>query len=213
MTTHTYTYRARRPFWGMLLIVVGVAVLGDNLHWWWFDVWDVLWPAVLIVIGLELFVRGRRRIDIPPAPAPSGPAGAPAAAAPAAAAAADGEVLNESHLMGEIDAAVESKAFRGGTVSTVFGEIRLDCTRALLADGEHSLTASTVFGEIHIVLPVGWEYSVDATTVLGEVEAAQTRRGGVFSHVVSVTQGYAGAARRLRIHVSTVFGEVRVVAR
>ena len=51
---------------GLILLVVGVLFLMDGMFWW-FDFWDILWPAILIVVGLLLiFGRpGRDRKDDP----------------------------------------------------------------------------------------------------------------------------------------------------
>lgn len=220
MTTKTYEYRSGGSLWGLVLILVGLAFLGDNLGWFSFDVWEVLWPTVIIIIGLQLLLRRGRRVEITPAaaiPPPPPPASPPPPPPPVTSAPRAGGIgtdkINESHVMGEMDLLVDSQAFRGGSASTVFGDLRIDFAGANLADGEQVLSLNTVFGEIRVSVPASWEYSIEATTVFGEVEASGKRRGGVFSNVVSATVGYADAPRRLRIHASTVFGEVRVVTR
>lgn len=208
--------------WGWILVLIGIAVLGDNLNWFSFDIWNIFLPAVLIVVGIQLVLRRSRRVevvaDIPAASASPSPSAAATADTSNRSygtdrKATDTDRINESHVMGEVDLSVDSPSFRGGAASTVFGEVRLDLGRAHLAEGEQHLAVNTVFGEVRIYVPPDWEYSVDATTVFGEVEAGGTRRGGIFSNVVSATPNYSAATRKLRISTSTVFGEVRVIAR
>jgi hypothetical protein len=56
--------RRRVPFWGIVLIVLGVLLLLENLNVFGdFDVWGVFWPLLLIGFGvwvlLGVFYRGR----------------------------------------------------------------------------------------------------------------------------------------------------------
>jgi phage shock protein C len=41
-------------FFGVALIGLGVIFLLENLHWLWWFRFDVLWPALLILVGLLL---------------------------------------------------------------------------------------------------------------------------------------------------------------
>lgn len=49
-------------FWGVVLILIGIALLAGNLFE--IDIWDILWPALLILFGIWVlfgaFFRGRR---------------------------------------------------------------------------------------------------------------------------------------------------------
>lgn len=219
MNNNVEIKRSGGSLWGVILILVGLAFLGDNLGWFAFDIWDILWPAIIIIVGIQLLMRRGRRIEIrtettmnagpvpPPPPAPE----APPTTFGTRSSKVNTDQINESHMMGELDLIVDSATFRGGAVSTVFGDIRVDCRSAILADGEQVLSLNTVFGQVRLVIPATWEYTVEATTVFGEVEASGVRRGGIFSNVVSATQGFGTAQRRLRINTSTVFGEVRIV--
>jgi phage shock protein C len=54
-------------FWGILLVVVGIAFLLDNLgvslwhHWW--GLWDVMLPIVLILAGVAFLFGGRNYVS------------------------------------------------------------------------------------------------------------------------------------------------------
>ena len=60
------------------------------------------------------------------------------------------DTVNESVVAGEIDHYSQSKAFRGGNLSNVFGEISIDLSSAELADGVQSLALNTVFGNVKV---------------------------------------------------------------
>jgi len=83
--------RNNSRFWGILLVVLGLAWLASNFgfsiwhHWWGFS-WDVALPVVLILAGVAFLFGGRAYLTSPsttaePAAADQeGPSGAAAAA-------------------------------------------------------------------------------------------------------------------------------------
>lgn len=50
-----------RTVWlGVILIILGVFLIVDRFNIFWWLGWDVLWPSILILIGLWILVRMRR---------------------------------------------------------------------------------------------------------------------------------------------------------
>lgn len=45
-------------WWGLFILMMGVAWLGDNMHWWTFN-WSMLGPLALIFAGV-MVVFGRK---------------------------------------------------------------------------------------------------------------------------------------------------------
>ncbi|MCX6808477.1 MAG: DUF5668 domain-containing protein [Candidatus Berkelbacteria bacterium] len=51
-----------RIFWGLLVVLFGVLLLGVNLSWWNWSIFAdlfAIWPLVLIVIGANLVFESR----------------------------------------------------------------------------------------------------------------------------------------------------------
>ncbi len=44
-------------FAGLLLVIVGVVFLLENLGYISGNVWDVIWPLIVIIAGLSLLLR------------------------------------------------------------------------------------------------------------------------------------------------------------
>lgn len=120
------------------------------------------------------------------------------------------ETLQQSNVFGDVRLRITSHTFRGGKVSTVFGDTTIDLSDGGLADGEQVLNVSGVFGDCTVRLPKGLVYSVSGHTVFGSVKTPDQRREGVSASVIQESPGYSEAAKRLKINVSQVFGDVRV---
>ncbi len=183
---------------GIILILLGSLLLLEHTGVWDFsEVFHEYWPVLLVLAGVWLLVRrSRERPDRPVAAPPGG--------------GETSELLQESNTFGDIVLRIASKQFQGGSVSGVFGDIRLDASEAELVEGEQTLTVNGVFGDVRITLPRGIPAAVNSSTVFGHVEVFDTRQGGVSPALILESPGYAAATRKLRVRVSQVFGDVEV---
>jgi predicted membrane protein len=194
-----------RQWLGIGLIILGAVFLLDALRFLDFgEILRTFWPLLLILWGVLVLVR-----RTPPTHAP--PVGSPSANVMGDVETTSPEdSLNHSNVFGNVSVRMTSQSFRGGKVSTVFGDSRIDLSGGGLAPGEQRLTISGVFGTCTIYLPKGAAYSVSGHTVFGSVRIPDQQRQGVSATVVYESPGYAAADRKLQISVSQVFGDVRV---
>jgi hypothetical protein len=115
-------------------------------------------------------------------------------------------------VFGDLDIAMESPAFRGGSLSTVFGDARLDLSHATIAGGEQRLKVTGVFGDTTVWLPAGTRYALTAHTLFGGIDANGQRRDGIGSSLRYRMPGFDAAPSRVHIDVSAVFGDITVRA-
>lgn len=187
-----------RTWVGIVLIILGSLFLLEHTGVWDFgEVFHQYWPALLILCGIWMLVRRSRERPERPLAGPGTVSGSQ-------------DLLDESNTFGDIVLRTASKQFRGGSVSGVFGDIRVDASETELADGEHTLTVNGVFGDVRLLLPKSAAVTVKSSTVFGHVEVLDTRQGGMSPAVSMETPGYAAATRKMRVHVSQVFGDVEV---
>ena len=197
--------RSRGRWLGFVLIVVGVVFLLDSTGVVGMgDLMSTYWPLLLVLWGALLLWRPGvfRRKEAPEPPAP--------AAAVRAGSAQAGESLGGSNVFGDVDIRVTSPAFTGGTVSTVFGDIRLDCHQGGLADGEHHLTVSGVLGDARVIVPPGVALDITAHTLAGDISVLDQTRSGFSPSVRYTSPGFDAAPKRLRMTVSQVLGDIDV---
>lgn len=205
-----------RIMWGMLLIVVGLLMLLETM-----DIMDFgstvrqFWPVILILWGVMLMLRrGRTRRRSPVQETPPMTVSTAGERTPPIAdkvTATDADQVFSSGVFGDQKLVVRSHAFRGGSVSVVFGDIHIDLSACAVADGSHTLKLSGVFGDVKVRLPRDVPVRVSANTLFGDVSVNEQKRTGVSPSLLHEEPLYSQASRRLWIDAAQVFGDVEVM--
>lgn len=140
-----------RSFFGLLLAAIGGIFLLINLDVLGHRVWYYLWPVLIILFGLWVIFRPgfRTREKIP---------------------GIKGHDLDVSGVFSGVKRVIESKEFRGGKATAVFGGLELDFTEAGLAENEATVEMTAAFGAIEIRVPAEWKVIVDSHPIFGAVE-------------------------------------------
>ena len=118
--------------------------------------------------------------------------------------------LNNSNVFGDVDLKINSKDFRGGSVSTTFGDMNIDLSEISLAEGEQLLKLDGIFGDLHILVPKDIEIFVTTHSVFGDVRVLGTIRSGFGQEISYSSPNYSAATKKLRIVSNQVFGDVKV---
>jgi lia operon protein LiaF len=195
--------------WGIILIVIGLVFLLDN--------YDVLsareivwtyWPLVLVLLGIHLIWRSNRE-----SPGVSGSTQAHRGmhGGGEKTVGKSSDTLSESNIMGDVNLRVTSTSFRGGSVNTVFGDTRLDCTSMSLAEGEQLLRISGVFGDVKIELPSNISFRVAGNTLAGSITIHDYQKSGIGQTIAYQTDDYETADKKLLIDISQILGDVKVL--
>ncbi len=206
----------RNLFWGFILIFLGILILLDNLGY--ADFQELLhdyWPLILVAWGVSIVIRRQSKPAGTQPPIAAGEPKAPPSAEQSSQSSQggtqySGDLLHQSNVFGDIFTRVESQTFRGGSVSTVFGDSTIDLTGAAFADGDHELRVHGVFGDSLILLPRDRAIAVAANSVFGTLDILGQHRGGFSSDIQTTTPDYSSVQSRLKITITRVFGDVRV---
>lgn len=195
-----------RLWFGILLILIGALLLLDTLRVLNFkSILEMFWPLLLVALGLFVIFRVRSGAS------PHHPTGDQQVFGDLRTESA-ADSIHHSTVFGDLSIRATSSSFRGGVVSTVFGDTVLDLSGTTLADGEQTLTINGVFGECSVRLPRGTAYSINAHALFGSLRTPDQQREGVSSTLSYDSSGYASAPKRLKIGVSQVFGAIRIEA-
>jgi hypothetical protein len=148
-------------FW----ILAGTWLLLNKLNIVKLEFWRALllyWPLLLVGVGLSIVWRTfRRRDDVKDAKAFS--------------AFESARSLRTFQVFGGTKRAIGSSDFKGGEITTIFGGVNLDLSRAQIApsqDGapEAVLELLVMWGGVELRVPEGWVIDVRVSPILGGIE-------------------------------------------
>jgi predicted membrane protein len=172
----------RRPGAGIFFVLFGTLFLLWNLGILRYDIWHHLWPAGLIVLGLWIILRPAvRRRDNPGEVPP-----------------VQGNDIDISAVFNGVKRRIDSRDFKGGEVTAVFGSADIDLTGAGLEGGKATLEATAIFGGIDIIVPRDWRIVNNGTPILGSFD--QKHR--------NPSEGEAAAT--LYVRGTSIFGGVTI---
>jgi predicted membrane protein len=215
---HGVRHNFRRPGW-FIMVLIGSAFLVADFYWY-FNVKAVLWPLLLILLGLFIifkparrhrarYCRDRwRRSRLPDSRRQAGAGesfeNSPAYGSPSGSYGPEGSAVNDEFIdsttvFGGVKKNILSKNFRGGDVVSVFGGTELDLTNADFKDGVE-LEVTSIFGGTKLIVPANWEIKSNIVTVLGGVEDKRPRMAG------------SSPAKVLRLTGTTFIGGVEIVS-
>lgn len=137
---------------GFGLILIGGVFMLPRLFDWQFDFYRFFWPALLILLGIVV-IRKRNSC-------PSNLCGESKKST---------DYINELNIFGGGERIVNSKNFKGGTITCMFGGGEVDLTYAELAEGTHTIELFAMFGGSVIIVPPDWDVKVNISAVLGGV--------------------------------------------
>lgn len=175
----------RFRFFPLVILAVGVAFLLSNL-----DLLDwsgkLIWPAVLIVVGLALLSRQRfspRRSRRSPHSSHTSQVSAEVIESGSSAGQEEtqrqerGRTFRANYFFSDGKEQVTSREFSGGEISAVFGGMELDLRDAVLAHGEAVLETTVVFGGLELRVPREWRVAIETTTLFGGTEMERSQPG------------------------------------
>ena len=206
----------RNLFWGITFVLIGLLLLLDNLGYADFEqILHDYWPLLLIVWGgLILFRKKTPKVasSPPPPPPPETTMGTPQPTSNNAfqSAIMSGDLVHESQVFGNIVCRVASRNFKGGSISTIFGDAHIDLTGATFSEGDHELKVHSVFGNTFITVHKDAAIAVSASSVFGTLTILGQRKSGFSTDVQMSSASYSSQTRRLRISLSKVFGDARI---
>lgn len=144
----------------LVVLGLGVFFLLRNLGYINISIWQILWPSILIIIGLSIiFDKGTRKHKSEVDPEKWEKENI-----------VNEEVIDYFTIFSGIENSNYSKSFRGGKITALFAGIELDLRDAQIKDKTAVLSITAIFGGVDIIVPSHWNVEVQATPILGGVE-------------------------------------------
>jgi predicted membrane protein len=145
--------------------------------------WSVIWPLLVVFVGVHILAGSLARHRRPHARAKV---------------TADG--LDEHVIFGGRESRYDGDAFEGGAISATFGGVNLDLSHADFPGDEVVIDARALFGGVEIRVPRHWQVVLKGTPILGAFED-KTR---------TEPDASEAPAKRLVITGQAMFGGVEV---
>jgi len=140
---------------GAVVLLIGLAFLAINLGFLPPLIWRLLWPALLILMGVFLLIRGfDARLEF-------------RGAFHHDVGTTSENVLSEYAIFGGVNRRVDSQDFQGGEAIAVFGGIEIDMHRAATTREQIEVEANAIFGGVEIWAPDNWDVVVQGASILG----------------------------------------------
>ncbi|MDP2915398.1 MAG: DUF5668 domain-containing protein [Candidatus Aminicenantes bacterium] len=143
----------RRAGTGVFFIVFGAFFLLSEFDILDREVWQYIWPAGIILLGLWLLFRpvfrhrsAEKFPDIKE------------------------NDIDLTCIFSGMKRRIESQNFKGGHATAVMGGLELDFTAAGLEGGKAAIDATAIMGGIDIKVPGNWRVVVDGTPILGGID-------------------------------------------
>ena len=140
----------------IVFMSIGSIFLLTKLFSWNF--FAVLWPVAIIAVGLSMIFKKEnphmnldKKYD-------------------------ESERVSEAIIFWGIDKKMDSKAFRGGDISAIFGGGKLDLRDAKIHKDGAKLTINAIFGGVEVVVPKDCKIVTNGTGILGGWESKITSR-------------------------------------
>jgi hypothetical protein len=174
------------PLHGVIWIAVGGVLLLNSLHLLRTSIWELLWPAILIALGIRLITRtgpgiGHRhrasrgtRTGDDPVRVTGTPSPGEESTQAAGFVGATGDSFDTGGvvaILGGVNRISAAVPFHGTDVTAFMGGAQIDLRRAILAPGaEAVLDVFIVIGGCELKVPPDWVVSAPLVAVMGGVE-------------------------------------------
>lgn len=98
------------------------------------------------------------------------------------------------------------------STKAIFGDVKLDLTKAALQAGDHDMHLLTLFGDMKVRIPEHIGLSINARTLFSDFEV-ETRSSGLDEKPGAnwQSENFAQASVRLHLSVEGLFGDIDVV--
>jgi predicted membrane protein len=135
---------------GVIVMAVGGFFMIPLLFRETFHIYNMFWPAIFIIVGIIFIVTKRKGWNAVNSKGLGGD-----------------DYIDYVNVFSGGERQIASQNFHGGKISSVFGGIELDLTKARLAPGRNDLEIACVFGGATIIVPDSWYVTIEVTPVLG----------------------------------------------
>ncbi len=190
-------------------IVIGMVLLGNRLDWFngrYISIWQVLWPAIIVFIGISFLTPSTPVIHINTRKNQNYNGSRPVDGSEKI----RGHRMNRSTIIGHTELVDEPWALEDGAINVGIGGSVIDLTKAFIKDGETKFNLSGAIGSIELYVPSTLAVDITASLSLGNIDLFNESYSGTPGSISYRSIGYEDAVKRVKINISLNIGEIVV---
>lgn len=137
---------------GVVVTIIGVFFMAPYVFDFDFNFRELFWPAILILIGLLIILKGRKdsffdhhKDSISD----------------------DQDYIDDISVFGGGDRIITSSNFKGGKITAIFGGSNINFNRANLSKGKNVLDIFVTFGGTKLIVPEEWDIKINVVPIFG----------------------------------------------
>jgi predicted membrane protein len=143
---------------GLIFMGLGTLFLALDLLQISYEFWRLLWPIMLIALGLSLLIKYFRPKTAAQTDAVAGP-------------------LNCTAILSGVKKAPTLDIFEGGDFTCIMGGVEVSLLATRLNNGTAVIEVYNVMGGIKIMVPASWSVRFDTQNILGGAEEKRRNPG------------------------------------
>ena len=137
---------------GYTLMLIGGLFILPKLFGWQHSLHQFFWPVILIVLGI-IVIRKQKFGTFNTSNNTE----------------ESTDYINQLNIFGGGERIVNTKNFKGGNITCIFGGGEVDLSYASLAEGTNTIELFAMFGGAVIIVPPDWDVKVNVSAVLGGI--------------------------------------------
>lgn len=134
-----------------IIILIGIVLLGETLDIYSVNVWAIIWPSLIVLIGLSVLLGRNRWLG-------------------SSRRSSSEDRVHGLSLFGGADVLSHSSRFTGADVLAFFGGSTLDLRQARPAPEGAIVDVTAAFGGVDILVPHGWDVRMSGIPIFGAFE-------------------------------------------
>ncbi|ANF38047.1 cell wall-active antibiotics response protein [Bacillus velezensis] len=115
-----------------------------------------------------------------------------------------------SFFIGELRMMKDPFELNDLNVSGFIGDVKIDLSKAMIPEGESTMTISGVIGNVDVYVPPDIEVSVSSSAFIGDMNLLGSKKSGMSPNLYKVSSEYGDSPRRIKISISLFIGDVDV---
>lgn len=168
---------------GLIFVCIGAVLLAKTTGFLNINLallWNLVWPTIIILIGLSFFFghssNGKSNFAI----------------------------------MGAIEKKTQPWVLQSSSFVAFWGGIDLDLTLAEIPDGETIIDLTAIMGGINIIIPSDINIECQGTTILGGLELLDKSTGGILASTSSLQTSSHNTNKSVKFYSRAIMGGIEI---